>query len=132
MSCSNNIISPSPTFVTAASISVVCNTLLYRDGILPNLWDVVEVWVATYVLSCPIFLPDMPVQIKRMQRLVKKDVDPIITKDDMSNAPKTYQAHCPNCGHNKASYIQFQTRSADEPMTTNFTCEKCSHCWRED
>ncbi|PWA35914.1 transcription factor S [Artemisia annua] len=72
------------------------------------------------------------VKISRKQRLVKKEVDPIITKDDMTNAPKTDQAHCPNCGHNIAAYIQFQTRSADEPMTINFTCEKCNHCWRED
>nr|XP_043613135.1 DNA-directed RNA polymerase III subunit RPC10-like [Erigeron canadensis] len=83
--------------------------------------------------TCPYVTKLEPmVEIKRKQRLVKKEVDPIITKDDMSNAPKTDQAHCPNCGHNRAAYIQFQTRSADEPMTINFTCEKCTHCWRED
>ncbi|KVH97302.1 DNA-directed RNA polymerase III subunit RPC10-like isoform X1 [Cynara cardunculus var. scolymus] len=83
--------------------------------------------------TCPYVIQiETKVKIKRKQRLVKKEIDPIITKDDMSNAPKTDQAHCPNCGHNKAAYIQFQTRSADEPMTINFTCEKCGHCWRED
>ncbi|KAK1414098.1 hypothetical protein QVD17_29838 [Tagetes erecta] len=83
--------------------------------------------------TCPYFTQLAPkVKIKRKQRLVKKAVDPVITNDDLSNAPKTDQAHCPNCGHNKAAYIQFQTRSADEPMTINFRCEKCNHCWRED
>ncbi|CAH1416464.1 unnamed protein product [Lactuca virosa] len=102
--------------------NLICNTLRYRAlatkvcryGILPN------------------FQIEQKVKIKRKQRLVKKEIDPIITQDDMKNAPKTDQAHCPDCGHNKAAYIQFQTRSADEPMTINFTCEKCGKCWRED
>nr|KAJ0192526.1 hypothetical protein LSAT_V11C800403520 [Lactuca sativa] len=42
-----------------------------KYGILPDLWDVVE--------------------IKRKQCLVKKEIDPIITQDDMKNAPKTNQ-----------------------------------------
>nr|KAJ0198901.1 hypothetical protein LSAT_V11C600324960 [Lactuca sativa] len=105
------------------------------------------------------FCPTCPyVKIKRNQCLVKKEIDPIITQDDMKNAPKTdqgiYMLHnlskmmhffffqlefmmffvscSPDCGHNKAAYIQFQTRSVDEPMTINFTCKKCGKCWRED
>ncbi|MFS7938684.1 putative DNA-directed RNA polymerase, M/15kDa subunit, nudix hydrolase [Helianthus anomalus] len=42
--------------------------------------------------TCPYVTQIEPkVKIKRKQRLVKKAVDPIITKDDMSNAPKTDQ-----------------------------------------
>nr|KAJ0220692.1 hypothetical protein LSAT_V11C200097350 [Lactuca sativa] len=66
-------------------------------------------------LPARIFCPTC--QIKRKQCLVKNEIDPIITQDDMKNAPKTYQ----HCGHNKAAYIQFQTRSANEPMTIKFT-----------
>ncbi|CAH1435748.1 unnamed protein product [Lactuca virosa] len=44
-----------------------------------------------------IFLPDFSAhmsicQIKRKQCLVKKEIDAIITQDDMKNAPKTDQA----------------------------------------
>ncbi|XP_023765435.1 uncharacterized protein LOC111913953 [Lactuca sativa] len=39
---------------------------------------------------------------------------------------------CPDCGHNKVAYIKFQTKPANEPLTINFTCEKCGKCWRED
>ncbi|KAI7741815.1 hypothetical protein M8C21_003248 [Ambrosia artemisiifolia] len=45
--------------------------------------------------TCPYVSQIEPkVKIKRKQRLVKKAVDPIITKDDMSNAPKTDQDSC--------------------------------------
>ena len=38
---------------------------------------------------------------------------------------------CPECGHDKATYILLQTRSADEAPTRIFTCTKCKHKWRE-
>ncbi|XP_024988563.1 uncharacterized protein LOC112523268 isoform X2 [Cynara cardunculus var. scolymus] len=45
--------------------------------------------------TCPYVIQiETKVKIKRKQRLVKKEIDPIITKDDMSNAPKTDQALC--------------------------------------
>jgi DNA-directed RNA polymerase subunit M len=37
---------------------------------------------------------------------------------------------CPECGHDKATYILLQTRSADEAPTRIFTCNKCKHKWR--
>ncbi|KAJ7951344.1 DNA-directed RNA polymerase subunit [Quillaja saponaria] len=73
------------------------------------------------------------VKIKRKQRLVKKEIEPIISPDDMKNAPQT-DARCPKCGHDKAAYTEFQTRSADEPATIFYMCmnERCRHNWRED
>ncbi|CAD7969451.1 unnamed protein product [Amoebophrya sp. A25] len=41
-------------------------------------------------------------------------------------------AQCPACMHGKAYFRQMQTRSADEPMTIFYRCEKCTHCWKED
>ncbi len=38
---------------------------------------------------------------------------------------------CPKCEHDEAFYEQFQTRSADEPATTFYSCCKCKHRWRE-
>ena len=40
---------------------------------------------------------------------------------------------CPNCGNGRAYFMQMQTRSADEPMTTFYKCteQKCSITWRD-
>ena len=43
------------------------------------------------------------------------------------------EATCPECDHNKAYFLQVQTRSADEPMTTFYKCcnAQCNHRWRD-
>lgn len=40
---------------------------------------------------------------------------------------------CPVCSHKKAYFMQMQTRSADEPMTTFYKCcnQLCGHNWRD-
>jgi DNA-directed RNA polymerase III subunit RPC11 len=40
---------------------------------------------------------------------------------------------CPKCGHSRAFFVQMQTRSADEPMTTFYRCcdHSCGHNWRD-
>ncbi|KAG8231630.1 hypothetical protein J437_LFUL011471 [Ladona fulva] len=40
---------------------------------------------------------------------------------------------CPKCSNSRAFFMQIQTRSADEPMTTFYKCcnPKCNHRWRE-
>ncbi len=40
---------------------------------------------------------------------------------------------CETCGHDRAYFMQIQTRSADEPMTTFYKCcnAQCGHRWRE-
>jgi len=38
---------------------------------------------------------------------------------------------CQKCGHMKAYFWTVQTRSADEPATRFYKCEKCSHIWRK-
>lgn len=42
-------------------------------------------------------------------------------------------ATCPNCGHDRAYFMQMQIRSADEPMTTFYKCcnQVCGHNWRD-
>lgn len=37
---------------------------------------------------------------------------------------------CGRCKSEQTSYTQVQTRSADEPMTTFVTCEKCGNRWK--
>eukprot|EP00045_Choanoeca_perplexa_P000490 m.14714 g.14714 ORF g.14714 m.14714 type:complete len:111 (+) comp10332_c0_seq3:121-453(+) len=41
------------------------------------------------------------------------------------------ETDCPKCHHNRASYFQMQTRSADEPMTVFYCCESCNHKWND-
>lgn len=40
---------------------------------------------------------------------------------------------CPKCAHPRAYFMQIQTRSADEPMTTFYKCcnHECGHRWRD-
>lgn len=42
-------------------------------------------------------------------------------------------AECPQCSHKRAYFMQLQTRSADEPMTTFYKCcnHECGHNWRD-
>ncbi|KAL8114033.1 uncharacterized protein LOC141668609 [Apium graveolens] len=87
-----------------------------------------------YCPACPYVCNIEPkVKIKRKHKLVTKQTDPVIENDDFKNAATT-EAKCPQCGFGKAAYQQFQTRSADEPMTIFYWCmnEKCRARWRED
>ncbi|XP_020276153.1 DNA-directed RNA polymerase III subunit RPC10-like isoform X2 [Asparagus officinalis] len=83
--------------------------------------------------TCP-YVCSNESKIVRKVKLKKKDVDPIIRwEESMQSLPKG-QATCAKCGNNEAYFYQMQIRSADEPMTTFYTCcnEGCKHEWRED
>ena len=38
---------------------------------------------------------------------------------------------CAKCGHDQAVWWMFQTRSADEPTTRFYRCQKCKYTWRD-
>ena len=38
---------------------------------------------------------------------------------------------CESCGHDEAVWWMFQTRSADEPTTRFYRCQKCKYTWRD-
>ena len=38
--------------------------------------------------------------------------------------------HCRRCSSADLNFVQVQTRSADEPMTSVFSCNKCGSKWR--
>ncbi|XP_028779842.1 DNA-directed RNA polymerase III subunit RPC10 [Neltuma alba] len=83
--------------------------------------------------TCPyVCYMENKVKIKRKQRLVRKEIEPVISQDDMKNAP-TAEVPCPKCNHDKAAYTEFQTRSADEPATIFYMClnGKCRNQWRD-
>jgi len=49
----------------------------------------------------------------------------------MKHADRTKET-CPKCKFDSALFRMQQTRSADEPMTRFYTCERCKHMWREE
>ena len=54
----------------------------------------------------------------------------VVIENDITLLPITDQ-DCEKCGNRKAYYWLQQTRSADEPPTQFFRCDKCNHVWRE-
>jgi len=43
----------------------------------------------------------------------------------------TIKIDCAKCGHDQAVWWMFQTRSADEPTTRFYRCQKCKYTWRD-
>jgi len=43
----------------------------------------------------------------------------------------TIKIDCEKCGHDEAVWWMFQTRSADEPTTRFYRCQKCKNTWRD-
>ncbi len=60
----------------------------------------------------------------------KREKGVIVIEKDLTLLPLIDKA-CPKCEHGRAYWWMQQTRSADEPPTQFFRCEKCKHTWRE-
>ncbi|KAK7339632.1 hypothetical protein VNO77_20310 [Canavalia gladiata] len=105
-----------------------CGNMLQYE--LPDLGRPSRFFCAACPYVCHI---ENRVKIKRKQRLVRKEIEPVISPDDMKNAPKTEEP-CPRCNNPENAYTEFQTRSADEPATIFYLClnGKCRHQWRRD
>ena len=71
---------------------------------------------------------------KQTQRIIDGptggDVALIDSDTESVTLPKA-RVICPSCGNTEAYYTIMQTRSADEPPTTQYRCCKCSNSWRE-
>ncbi|MES1905882.1 MAG: DNA-directed RNA polymerase III subunit RPC10, partial [Paramarteilia canceri] len=59
-----------------------------------------------------------------------KPIDDVIGASSWENVDST-EVICPKCAYTKAYFMQIQTRSADEPMTTFYRCVSCTHRWKE-
>lgn len=85
------------------------------------------------------FTPAEFVSLRKEDVLTKeeKEKHKKIEEENMNKAmapkPPSFKSKnwtCPKCRKNNVSYRQMQTRSADEPMTTFFTCGDCGYEWR--
>lgn len=74
--------------------------------------------------------------VKRVSRKVvlpRKVVDDVLGGEEAWKNVDQTEADCEKCGHNRAFYMQIQTRSADEPSTIFYKCSNfdCGHRWKE-
>ncbi|KAL5275311.1 POLR3K family protein [Megaselia abdita] len=62
-----------------------------------------------------------------------KEVDHVMGGSAAWENVDSTEAECPECSHKRAYFMQIQTRSADEPMTTFYKCcnQICGHNWRD-
>lgn len=62
-----------------------------------------------------------------------KDVDDVLGGAAAWENVDSTEEKCPKCSHSRAYFMQIQTRSADEPMTTFYKCcsPQCGHQWRD-
>ena len=84
-----------------------------------------------YCQRCP-YRHKLKASMHRDTKLTVKEVDDVLGgKEAWENVDKT-EARCPSCDHDQAYFIQFQTRSADEPMTTFYKCCECGKQWKDN
>src|SRR5438067_2337643 len=60
-----------------------------------------------------------------------KQVDDILSEADAWKNASATDEKCPKCEHDRAYFMQLQTRSADEPMTTFYRCCSCGFRWKD-
>lgn len=70
----------------------------------------------------------IPVSFIPLRQILKAEI--IRDAEQWANASTTTE-QCPKCNNDKAYYLQLQTRSADEPMSTYYRCCKCAHNWAD-
>ncbi|KXS18190.1 hypothetical protein M427DRAFT_96347 [Gonapodya prolifera JEL478] len=82
-----------------------------------------------YCDGCPY---KFPIKSERTRTSFKrKKVDDVLGGEKAWENVDQADAQCPKCQHHRAYFMQIQTRSADEPMTTFYKCVKCGTQWRE-
>jgi DNA-directed RNA polymerase III subunit RPC11 len=80
--------------------------------------------------TCP-YICNLVTKITDRQYTRLKPVDDILGGTAAwENVDKT-EVTCPKCAHTHAYFMQLQTRSADEPMTTFYKCVQCAHRWND-
>ena len=65
------------------------------------------------------------------EELLKKNSEKDKLKYELKPEAMTDMFKCRKCGSRSCSYYEFQTRSADEPMTQFITCLDCNNNWKQ-
>lgn len=60
-----------------------------------------------------------------------KEIDDVMGGEEAWKNAQQTEERCQQCGHNRCYFVQMQTRSADEPMTTKYRCVNCAHIWND-
>ena len=76
------------------------------------------------------FMKNKDVHIEAWNNIVHKEMMRNKASYEVSQVAMSDQIKCGKCKKFKVSYYEIQTRSADEPMTTYYTCLECGHKWR--
>ena len=69
---------------------------------------------------------------RSVTNLARKHVDDILGGASATDGVPTVQIICEKCKHDRAFYIEKQTRSADEPSTIFYKCVGCGFQWKEN
>ncbi|XP_065173912.1 DNA-directed RNA polymerase III subunit RPC10 [Atheta coriaria] len=81
---------------------------------------------------CPIVQPiKQTITSRTFYKL--KEIDEVLGGAEAWKNVDNTEERCPKCAHPRAYFMQIQTRSADEPMTTFYRCcsVECGHNWRD-
>jgi len=81
---------------------------------------------------CPVYFP-VKKNISSRTYCQLKDIDDVLGGEEAWKNVNSTEERCPKCSHERAYFLQLQTRSADEPMTTFYRCcnPECNHNWRD-
>ncbi|KAK0416359.1 hypothetical protein QR680_012437 [Steinernema hermaphroditum] len=82
--------------------------------------------------TCPFVMPiTRTISSKHCPKL--KDLDDVLGGPSAWENAQITDERCPRCSCDRAYFMQLQTRSADEPMTTFYRCANsaCGHRWKE-
>ncbi|XP_023025417.1 RNA polymerase III subunit K [Leptinotarsa decemlineata] len=81
---------------------------------------------------CPIYFRVKKLKLHKNYSELKK-IDDILGGEEAWKNVDSTEERCPKCSHDRAYFLQMQTRSADEPMTTFYRCcnPECNHYWRD-
>ena len=113
-----------PICSTKLSMTVVM-TPVYKCANCPYRYEVAQLegQVAVRVLA------QMP---RARKQAAEQGAEAQCVKSEGDGGQITSISQCPNsrCDSKKASFVQLQIRSADEPMSLIFTCVKCQETWR--
>uniref|UniRef100_A0A7E4UT21 DNA-directed RNA polymerase subunit n=1 Tax=Panagrellus redivivus TaxID=6233 RepID=A0A7E4UT21_PANRE len=62
-----------------------------------------------------------------------KDIDDVLGGPSAWENAQQTEERCPKCEHERAYFMQLQTRSADEPSTIFYRCANvdCGHRWKD-